>query len=210
MQTKQNMVDKAGEFYCRSMKWWLEKNDIEMYSTHNEGKSVVTERLIKTLKNKIYKYMTSISKNVYVDKLDDIVNKYKNTYHCTIKMKPVDVKPSTYIDIKLIIKILNLKLVILLEYQNIKNFLQVVMLRIGLKNFSWLKKLKALFCQHMLLVILKTKKLLEVFTKKNCKKQIKKSLVLKKIINRKDDKLYVKWKGCDSSFKSWIDKKGIV
>ena len=106
-----------------------------MYSTHNEGKSVVAERLIKTLKNKIYKYMTSISKNVYVDKLDDIVNKYKNTYHCTIKMKPVDVKPSTYIDIKLIIKILNLKLVILLEYQNIKTFLQKAMFQIGLKKF---------------------------------------------------------------------------
>ena len=56
------------------MKSWLEKNDIEMYSTHNEGKSFVAERFIKTLKNKIYKYMTSISKNVYIDKLDDIVN----------------------------------------------------------------------------------------------------------------------------------------
>ena len=69
-----------------------------MHSTHNEGKSVVAERFIRTLKNKIYKYMTSISKNVYVDKLDDIVNKYNNTYQRTIKMKPVDVKSSTYID----------------------------------------------------------------------------------------------------------------
>ena len=80
------------------MKSWLEKNDIEMYSTHNEGKSLIAERFIRTLKNKIYKHMTSIPKNVYVDKLDDIVNKYNNTYHRTIKMKPVDVKPSTYID----------------------------------------------------------------------------------------------------------------
>ena len=69
-----------------------------MYSTHNEGKSVVAERFIRTLKNKIYKYMTSMSKNVYIDKLDDTVNKYHNTYHNTIKMKPVDVKSSTYID----------------------------------------------------------------------------------------------------------------
>ena len=69
-----------------------------MYSTHNEGKSVVAERFIRTLKNKIYKYMTSVSKNVYIDKLDDIVNKYNNTYHSTIKMKPVDVKSNTYID----------------------------------------------------------------------------------------------------------------
>ena len=82
-------VDKGSEFYNISMKSWLEKNDIEMYSTHNEVKAVVTERFIRTLKKEIYKYMTSISKNVYIDKLDDIVNKYNNTYHRTNKMKPV-------------------------------------------------------------------------------------------------------------------------
>ena len=69
-----------------------------MYSIHNEGKSAVAERFIRTLKTKIYKYMTSISKNVYINKLDNIVNKYNNTYHRTIKMKPVDVKNNTYVD----------------------------------------------------------------------------------------------------------------
>ena len=69
-----------------------------MYSTHNERKSVVAERFIRTLKSKIYKYMTSISKNVYIDKLDDIVDEYNNTYHTTIKMKPMDVKDNTYIN----------------------------------------------------------------------------------------------------------------
>ena len=69
-----------------------------MYSTHNEGKSVVAERFIGTLKSKIYKYMTSISKNVYNDKLDDIVDEYNNTYHTTIKMKPTNVKDNTYIN----------------------------------------------------------------------------------------------------------------
>ena len=69
-----------------------------MYSTHNEGKSVVAERFIRTIKNKIYKYMSSISKNVYIDKSDDIVNEYNNTYHRTIKMKPIDVKDKKYID----------------------------------------------------------------------------------------------------------------
>ena len=71
-----------------------------MHSTQNEGISVVTERFIKTLKNKIQKYMTSISKNVYIDKLDEIVHKYNNTYHRTIKMKPVDVNPNMCIDQK--------------------------------------------------------------------------------------------------------------
>ena len=80
------------------MKSWLEKNDIEMYSIHNEGKSVIAERFIRTLKNRIYKYMTSISKNVYIDKLDDAVNKYNNTYHSIIKMKSADLKSNTYID----------------------------------------------------------------------------------------------------------------
>ena len=78
------------------MKSWLEKNAAEMYSTYNEWKSVVTERFIRTLKKKIYKHMTSISKNV--NKIDDKANKYNNTYHSTIKMKPGDIKPSKYID----------------------------------------------------------------------------------------------------------------
>ena len=70
----------------------MQNNDIEIYSTHNEGKYSIAKRLIRTLKNKIYKYMTSVLKNVYIDKLDGIVNKYNNLYHGTIKMKPVDVK----------------------------------------------------------------------------------------------------------------------
>ena len=93
-------VDKGSEFYNNSFKKWLKDNDIEMYSIHNEGKSVVAERFIRTLKTKIYKYMTSISKNVYIDKLDDMVNEYNNTYRRTIKMKPVEVKDNTYIDFK--------------------------------------------------------------------------------------------------------------
>ena len=77
-------------------KKWLKDNDTEMYSIHNDGKSFVAERLIRTLKAKIYKYMTSTSKNVYIDKLDDMVNEYNNTYQWTIKMKPVDVKDNIY------------------------------------------------------------------------------------------------------------------
>ena len=80
-----------------------------MYSTHNEGKSVVPERFIRTLESKIYKYMISISKNMHADKLDNIVNKYNNTYHRTIKMKSVDVQDNKYIDFNknLMIKILH-------------------------------------------------------------------------------------------------------
>ena len=91
-------VDKVSEFYNASFKKWLQDNDIVMYSTNNEGKSIVAERFIRTLKSKICKYTTSISKSVYIDKLDDIVNEYNNTYHTTIKIKPIDVKNNTYIN----------------------------------------------------------------------------------------------------------------
>ena len=74
----------------------MKDNGIGVYSIHNEGKSVVAERFIRTLKTKIYKYITSVSKDVYIDKLDDIVGEYNNKYHITIKMKPVDVEDSTY------------------------------------------------------------------------------------------------------------------
>ena len=119
------------------MKSWLEKNSIEMYSAHNERKSVVAERFIITLKNKIYKYMTSVSKNVYIDKLDDIVNEYNSTYHSTIKLKPVYVKSNIYW-----LQIQNLKLVIVLQYQKIRMLLQKVTLQIRLKTWLKLKVIK--------------------------------------------------------------------
>ena len=93
-------VDQGGEFYNNVFKKWLSDNDIFMYSTYNEGKSVVAERFIRTLKNKLYKYMTATGKNVYYHVLDDVVSKYNNTKHSTIKMKPIDVKNNkrVYID----------------------------------------------------------------------------------------------------------------
>ena len=94
-------VDQRGEFYNNVFKKWLSDNDIIMYSTYNEGKSVVAETFIRTLKNKLYKHMTATGKNVYYDVLDDVVNKYNNTKHSTIKIKPIDVKDNNkrvYID----------------------------------------------------------------------------------------------------------------
>ena len=93
-------VDQEGEFYDNVFGKWLLDNDRIMYSTYNEGKSVVAEKFIRTLKNKLYKHMTATPKNVYYDVLDDIVNEYNNTKHGTIKIKPVDVKNNkrVYID----------------------------------------------------------------------------------------------------------------
>ena len=89
-------MDQGSEFYNSDFRKWLKENHIEMYSTYNEGKSVVAERFIRTLKNKIYKHMTAVSENVYFDVLIDIVDKYNNKYHRTIKMKPIDVKSDSY------------------------------------------------------------------------------------------------------------------
>ena len=92
--------------------------------------------------------MTSISKNMYIDKLDNIINKYNNTYHSTIKIKPVDARLSLVK--KLITKIRNLKLVILLEFQNIKTIWQKAMFQISLKKFLWLKSLKKISVDMLL------------------------------------------------------------
>ena len=93
-------VDQGREFNNNVFKKWLSDNDIIRYLTYNEGKSVVAETFIRTLKNKLYKHMTATGKNVYYDVLDDVVNKYNNTKHSTIKMKPIDVKNNkrVYID----------------------------------------------------------------------------------------------------------------
>ena len=91
-------VDHGSEFYNNKVKSFLKENDIETYPTFNEGKSVAAERFIKTLKNKMYKHMTTIGKNVYIDVLDDIVKKYNNTVHSSIKMKPKDVTDIKYVE----------------------------------------------------------------------------------------------------------------
>ena len=85
-------TDQGSKFYNTNFKKWLKDNKTEMYSAHNEGKSVVAERFIRSLKNKIYKNMTAISKNVYFNVLNDIVDKYKNSYYRTIEIKPIDAK----------------------------------------------------------------------------------------------------------------------
>ena len=146
-------------------------------------KSIVVKTFVRTLKNKFYKYITSISKNVDIDILDDIVNKIKNTYS-TIKMKLVDVKSNTYINSsKEMQKILKLKLVILIEH---KNIFAKGSIPNGSEEVFMIKKIIKILCYgHMLLVILTEEKLVESFRKKNCKKQIKKSLELEKQLKEK-------------------------
>ena len=152
---KKIWADKGSEFYNASFKKWLQDNDIVMYSTHNERKSVVAEQFIRTLKSKIYKYMTSISKNVYINTLDDIVGEYNNTYHTTIKMKPIDVKDNTYInaDKEINNKDPKFKIGNRVRISKYKNIFAKDYTQIGLKRYLLLKKLKILFRGLMLLMI---------------------------------------------------------
>ena len=131
-----------------------------MGSRYNEGKSVVAERFIRTSKNKIFKHMTAISKTIYFDVLDDILNKYNNTVHRAIKMKPIEVMDDYYaeynensIELHSNKKILNLKLVAMLEFQKKKAFLLKDILQIGHKKCLLLIKLKMQLLGLMLLMI---------------------------------------------------------
>ena len=89
-------VDQGSGFYNNSFEYFLKIDNIEMYSAYNEGKSVAAERFIMTIKSKILKLMTATSKSAYFDVFDDIVNKYNNTVHRTIKMKSIDVTSDSY------------------------------------------------------------------------------------------------------------------
>ena len=190
-------VDKGSEFYNTSFKKWLQDNDIVMYSMNNEGKSVVAERFIRTLKRKIYKYMTSVSKNVYIDKLNAIVNKYKNTYHTALKMKPINVKDNTYINTNKEINYKDPKFKVgdyvrISKYKNI--FAKGYMLNWIVKNtVPWTYVIKT-----------------GTFYENGLQKTNQKEFRIEKVIKQKGDKLYVKWKGYDNSFNSWINKNDII
>ena len=177
------------------MKSFLQNNGINIYSTHDEGKSVIAERLIKTLKNKIYKYKTSVSKNVDIDKLDDAVNKYNNTYHGAIKMKPINVNSSKYISSRKEIndKDLKFKVCVLLEYQNIKIFLRKVTLHIGLKMFLRLKKVTNAVPWTYAINDFNGEEIFQTFYEKELqKRKNQKESRIEKVNRRKGNKLYVK------------------
>ena len=183
-----------------------------MYSTCNEGKSVVAERFIRIIKNKIHKYVTAISKNVYYNVLDDIVNKYNNTVHRTIKMKPIEVTDDSYAEYN--------------EDSNNKNpkFKVGDHVRISKEKNIFAKgytpnlsedvfvinKIKNTIPLTYAISDLNGEEITGSFYEKELQKTNQKEFRIEKILKRKGGKLYVKWKGYNNYFNSWINKKDIV
>ena len=183
-----------------------------MYSTHNEGKSVVAARFIRTLKSKIYKHMTSISKNVYIDKLDDIVHEYNNAYHTTIKMKPIDVKDNTYIntDKEINNKDPKFKVGDRVRISKYKNIFAKSYTPNWSEEVFVIKKVKNTVPWTYVINDLDGEEIMGTFYEKELQKTNQEEFRIEKIIKRKGDKMYVIWKGYDNSFNSWINKKDLI
>ena len=205
-------VDKGSQIYNASFKKWLQDNDIVMYSTHNEGKSVVAERFIRTLKSKIYKNMTSISKNAYIDKLDGIVNEYHNAHHTTIKMKPIDVKDNTYIitDKDINNKDPTFKVGDRVRISKYKNIFAKSYTPNWSEDVFVIKKVKNAVPWTYVIKDLTDEEIIGTFYEKELQKANQEEFRIEKVIKGKGDKMYVKWKGYDNSFNSWIDKKDLI
>ena len=205
-------VDKGSEFYNAYFKKWLQDNDIVTYSTHNEGKSVVAERFIRTFKSKIYKYTTSISKNVYNDKLDDIADEYNNTYHTTIKMKPTDVKDNTYInaDKEINNKDPKFKVGDHVRISKYKNIFAKGYMPDWSEEVFVIKKVKNTVPWTYVINDLNGEEITGTFYEKELQKTNQEEFRIEKVIKRKGNKIYVKWKGYNNSFNSWIDKASLV
>ena len=190
-------LDKGSEFYYASFKKWLQDNDIVTYSTNNEGKSVVAERFIRTLKSKIYKRTTSISKNVYIDNLNDIVNEYNNTYHNTIKMKPIDVKDDTYINTD---KEINNKDPKFKVGDHVKISKYKITFAKGYTP-NWpeeifvIKNVKNTVPLTYVINDLNGEEITGTFYEKELQKANQEEFRIEEIIKRNGDKIYVKWKG---------------
>ena len=201
-------VDQGSEFYDNSFKKWLKDNDISMYSTYNEGKSAVADRFIKTLKNKIYKHVTSISRNVYYNVLNDIVKTYNNAYHSSIKMKPINVENDSFAEYneESNEKDPKFKIGDHVRISKCKNIFAKGYTPNRSEEIFFIKKIKNTVHWTYIISELNGEEIVGSFNEKKLKKTNQKEFRIEKVIKKKGDKVYVKWKGYDNSFNSWIKK----
>ena len=180
------------------MKSWWQDNNIGTYSIHNEGKSVLTKRFVRTFKTKIYKYMTSISKNAYIKKLDEIANKYKNTYYRTIKMKPVDIKDNTYIDFGKESNNKDPKIKVGNHVRISKNIFAKGYTPNWSEKVFITKKVKNTVPWTYVISDLNGEEIVGKLSETEFQKTNQGEFRTEKVIKRKGDKLYVKWKGYEN------------
>ena len=184
-----------------------------MYSTHNERKSVIAKRFIRTLKNKIYKHVTTISKNIYFDVLDYTVDEYNNTYHKTIKMKPIDVGDDSFAEYNEESNEKDPKFKVgdhvrISKFKNL--FAKGYTLNWSVEINIVKKKIKNTVLWTSIISDLNGEEIVESFYEKELQKINQREFRIEKGIKRKGNKLYVKWKGYSNSFNSWIDKKDLI
>ena len=206
------MVDQGSEFYNNFFKRFLKINNIEMYSAYNEGKYVVAERFIRTLKNKIFKCMAAVSENIYFHVLENIVDKYNNTVHRSIKMKPIDATSDSYAEYNKDSNVTKPKFKVgdhvrISKYKDIfakgytKNWSEKVFV---------VSKIKTTVPWTYVISDMNGELIAGNFYEKELQKTSQEKFRIEKVIKRKGDKLYVKWKGYNNSFNSWIDKKDLI
>ena len=180
-----------------------------MYSTHIEGKSVVAERFTRTLKNNINKHVTAISKNVYFDVLDDIVDEYNNTYHKTIKMKPIDVKKDPFAEYneESNEKDPKFKVGDLCQDFKYKNIFAKGYAPSWIEEISFVRKIKNTVSWTYVINDLNEEEIIGSFYEKELQKTNQKEFRIEKTLKTKGSKLYVKWEGYNNSFNSWMIKR---
>ena len=183
-----------------------------MHSTYNEGKSVVAERSNRTLKNKIYKHMTAVGKNVYFDVLDDIVDEYNNTHHKTITTKSVDVGDDSFAEYneESDVKDLKFKVGDHVRISKFKNVFAKGYTPNWSEEIFIVKKIKNTVPWTYVISDLNGEEILGSFYEKELQKTHQKGFRIEKVIKIKGNKLYVKWKGYNNSFNSCFDKKDII
>ena len=156
--------------------------------------------------------MTAISKNVYINKLDDIVKEYNNKYYTSIKLKPVDVKDNTFIDFKKEINDKDPKFKVgdHVRISKYKNIFAIGDMSNSSKKVFVISKIKNIVPWTYVVNDLEREEIMSTFCEKELQATNQQEFRIEKVIKRKGDKLYVKWKGYDNSFNSWIDYKDIA
>ena len=197
-------VDQGDDFYNKLFKRFLNINNIEMCSAYKEGKSVVAEKFIRTLKNKIFKHMAAISKNVCFDVLDNIVNKYNNTVHRSIKMEPINVISDSYAEYN---KDSNekdprFKLGDNVRIPKYENIFATGYTQNWSEEAFFVSNIKNTVLWTYVISDLNGEPITGSFYEKELQKTSKEKFRIEKVLKRKSDKLYDKWKGYDSRFSS--------